>query len=327
MLWTTSSPTSLRSYGEPQYRPRAIDVPGSAVAVNFLHSDLLCCPLDQLPLQQQEQHLRCANGHSFDIARQGYANLLGRGDKRSRDPGDSKAMVVARREFLDAGHFQPVATRLAELVKPLIDADAVIVDAGCGEGYYLAQLQAQLALGGARAPAMIGFDISKWAVQAATRRHAATWLVASNRNIPLSTDSTDCVLSLFGFPVFETFYTLLKPGGTLLLAHAGPRHLIELREILYPAVRHTESTAAQQASAAGLTVGECTSLQFKTTPLSQLQVHQLLSMTPHLFRASRVGKERAAQLDGFFVTVDVVFQLLHKQPTSHSGRCIRSGSA
>ncbi len=199
--------------------------------------------------------------------------------------------------------------------------DSVIVDAGCGEGYYLEQLRAQLPASRLGAPTLIGFDISRSAVQAATRRFAATWLVASNRNIPLAPASADCLLSLFGFPVFETFLALLKEGGTLLAVNAGPQHLIELREILYPSVRRSASMVAQQARAAGFTIGETSTLQFRTAPLGQLQVHQLLSMTPHLFRASRSGKERAAQLDNFSITVDVVFQLLHKPPTAHQGRC------
>ncbi|MEZ5573958.1 MAG: methyltransferase domain-containing protein [Halioglobus sp.] len=283
--------------------------------MNFLPSEWLRCPLDQLALLRDEQQLRCDNGHSFDIARQGYVNLLRPADKRSRDPGDSKAMIAARQSFLDAGHYHPLATALAELLLPLLPAESVIVDAGCGEGYYLAQLHAQLsARPGAdqRLPAMIGFDISKWAVQAATRRPIATWLVASNRHIPLAPNSADCILSLFGFPLFEAFRTLLKDRGALLLANAGPLHLIELREVIYPEIRHTPSTVAQQASAAGLDIGAMTKVQFKTAPLSQLEIAQLLSMTPHLFRASHAGKENAARLDQFPVTVDVELQLVHK---------------
>jgi 23S rRNA (guanine745-N1)-methyltransferase len=288
--------------------------------MNFLYSELLCCPLDKLALRQQDTRLQCANGHSFDIARQGYVNLLGPGDKRSRDPGDSSEMVAARRAFLNSGHYEPLAHRVAALVRPLTGTGSVIVDAGCGEGYYLQQLCAKLPASRLSAPTLIGFDISRPAVQAATRRCAATWLVASNRNIPLAPGSADCLLSLFGFPVFESFRALLRDGGTLLAVNAGPQHLIELREIIYPSVRHSASMVTQQASAAGFSIGDTSTLQFQTMPLGQAQIHQLLSMTPHLFRASRAGKERAAQLDNFRVTVDVVFQLLHKPATVHPAR-------
>ncbi|MDG2271179.1 MAG: methyltransferase domain-containing protein [Halioglobus sp.] len=279
--------------------------------MKFLHSDLLTCPLDQHALQLDTDCLRCEGGHAFDIARQGYVNLLGAADKRSRDPGDGKEMVAARRDFLSDGHYQPVADKLASLVKQQVNFDSTIVDAGCGEGYYLEQLATQFASSSHCRPSIIGFDISKWAVQAATRRLAATWLVASNRNIPLAADSVDCLLSLFGFPVFNSFRSVLKEGGSLVIVDAGPQHLIELREVIYPEVRHSESTILQQARAAGFSLGETSALQFQTAPLNQLQIHQLLCMTPHLFRATREGKERAALLDHFPVTVDIAFQLLY----------------
>lgn len=281
--------------------------------MDFLNSDILCCPLDQLALRQDGRRLLCENGHSFDIARQGYVNLLGASDKRSRDPGDGKDMVAARRDFLDGGHYQPVANKLSELLTPLINANSVIVDAGCGEGYYLQQLLQQIESIGDVTPGIVGFDISKWAVQAATRRFAATWMVASNRNIPVAPHSVDCLLSLFGFPVFESFQQVLKDGGILLTVDVGPNHLIELREVIYPRVKHAASTAEQQAPVAGFSTEQVTTLQYKTAPLSQRQIHQLLTMTPHLFRASREGKKRAAQLDQFIVTVEVIFRVLRSQ--------------
>lgn len=295
--------------------------------MNFNYSEHLRCPIDQLALRQDDKQLRCDNGHGFDIARQGYVNLLGSGDKRSRDPGDSKAMVSARREFLQCGYYLPVAVKLAELVAPLIESDSVIVDAGCGEGYYLEQLKAHLDSIGGITPAIIGFDISKWAVQAATRRLDATWLVASNRNIPLAPNSVDCLLSLFGFPVFDAFSAALKPGGNLLSVTAGPQHLIELREILYPSVKHSESTLVKQALDAGFIEGELSTLQFTTAPLSQPEISHLLTMTPHLFRASHEGKANAARLETFPVTVQVLFQQLHKRSaTVHRERYTGSGT-
>ena len=281
--------------------------------MSFAYHEHLCCPLDQLPLQQQGRTLVCASGHSFDIARLGYVNLLGANDKRSRDPGDSKEMVVARREFLNSGHYQPIADRLSEFVQPLIGNGSVVADAGCGEGYYLEQLYAQLQSNGSASPELIGYDISKWAVQAAASRLTATWLVASNRNIPLAPDSVDCLLSLFGFPVFETFLGVIKEGGVLLSVDAGPQHLIELREVLYPNVTVSESKIIPKAHAAGFSIGETSILQFETAPLSQLEINQLLSMTPHLFRASSEGRKRSALLNQLSVTVDVVFQLFHKK--------------
>ncbi len=219
-------------------------------------------------------------------------------------------MVAARREFLGGGHYKPIAEKLAQRVMPLVDNNSVVVDAGCGEGYYLQQLVQQIARSTRSQPGIIGFDISKWAVQAATRRLSAAWLVASNRNIPIADHSVDLILSLFGFPAYDSFHRILKEGGCLLLVNAGPRHLLELREIIYPTVKMSESTELQQAEAAGFTLVETTPLQYTTTPLSQAEINRLLTMTPHLFRATREGKKRAALLENFSVTVDVSFHLL-----------------
>ena len=278
--------------------------------MRFVTSELLQCPLDSLALRLQGQSLCCEQGHSFDIARQGYLNLLSAGDKRSKDPGDSKEMVVARGEFLDSGHYLPVAQKMAELLLPQLNTGAVVLDAGCGEGYYLQQLDQVCLTSDTPTVNLLGLDISKWAVQAAARRLSATWLVASNRNIPVADHCVDVLLSLFGFPAYDSFRKVLKEGGLLLLVNAGPQHLIELREVIYPTVRSSESPELKEALAAGFSLEETNSLTYRSAPLSPQDIAGLLLMTPHLFRATREGKERAAKLEELTLTVDVRFHLL-----------------
>lgn len=278
--------------------------------MRFVTSELLRCPLDSLALRLQGQSLCCEQGHSFDIARQGYLNLLSAGDKRSKDPGDSKEMVVARGEFLDRGHYLPVAQKMAELLLPQLNTGAVVLDAGCGEGYYLQQLDQVCLTSDTPTVNLLGLDISKWAVQAAARRLSATWLVASNRNIPVADHCVDVLLSLFGFPAYDSFRKVLKEGGLLLLVNAGPQHLIELREVIYPTVRSSESPELKEALAAGFSLEETNSLTYRSAPLSPQDIAGLLLMTPHLFRATREGKERAAKLEELTLTVDVRFHLL-----------------
>jgi 23S rRNA (guanine745-N1)-methyltransferase len=285
--------------------------------MNFLPHPALRCPLDSLPMEQQDASLQCSNGHSFDISRQGYVNLLGAQDKRSRDPGDGKAMITARRNFLDGGHYQPIAARVSQLVEALLATEgslpaegSLVTDAGCGEGYYLQQLAESISAAGKPLPAMLGFDISKWAMQSAARRFPATWLVASNRHIPLADQSADVVLSLFGFPEYPAFQRILKKTGALLLVNAGPQHLIELREIIYPRIRFKSSDRVAVAEAAGFSLEERTDLSFNIAALDQEAINQLLTMTPHMFRASSEGKRKAASLTELSLTVDVVFEVL-----------------
>ena len=165
-------------------------------------------------------------------------------------------------------------------------------------------------------PALIGFDISKWAVQSAARAQAATWLVASKRHIPLAEHSADVVLSLFGFARYDSFRRILKPGGRLLVVAAGPQHLIELRQLIYAALKASKpaSASASAAEIAGLLQIKRETLQFTTPTLDRAAIGQLLTMTPHLYRASSDGKVRAAALEQLQLTVDVVISVLQADP-------------
>lgn len=286
----------------------------------------LICPLDQKALQQEGNSLRCETGHSFDIAKQGYVNLLPVQKKRSKDPGDSKEMIVARQQFLNAGLYQPVSGQLNQLVHQyLTDDDACILDAGCGEGYYLDQLaqsfrpaesteDASAGEASKSHPALIGLDISKWAVQAAAKRNKAlTWLVGTNAQLPVQPASLDMIICMFGFYDTERMAGCLKSGGLLMLAEAGSEHLIELRELIYPEVRRTPLPDLSAALEQGYQLIDETRLTFKPETLNAGQIQDLLVMTPHLYRASFEGKQKARALTRLEITVDVVFRVLQKQ--------------
>lgn len=129
--------------------------------------------------------MRCAKGHCFDIASQGYINLLPVQNKRSLDPGDSKEMVAARHRFLSAGHYAPIAAAVARASLSAFPAGNTIacLDAGCGEGYYLRQLAAAESTHNL---SLLGLDISKWAVLSAAKQDKRTrWVVGSNAHLPV----------------------------------------------------------------------------------------------------------------------------------------------
>lgn len=278
----------------------------------------LACPLDGEPLTPSGASWRCPAGHSFDVARQGYLHLLPVQKKRTLDPGDSKEMVAARRRFLNAGYYRPIAEAVNALVlQGAADAPRVLsgLDAGCGEGYYLRELSAadtdvQLAL--------MGLDISKWATLAASKQDKRTrWVVGSNANLPVLRGTLDFVICLFGFPVHGEFARVLKPGGVLIEAHAGPNHLRELREIIYPSLKPEKLPAAEAPD--GFALAGTETVRYPLALETPEAIADLLAMTPHLYRASAEGRSRAEALTTLTVTVDVIlrrFTLHESVPTS-----------
>jgi len=185
---------------------------------------LLCTVRDcRAPLEPTERRYQCANGHSFDLARSGYLNLLQPQDRRSRTPGDSPEAAAARRRFLDAGHARPLVDAIVRALP--LRSGAALLDAGCGEGHHLAAFQH------AYGAETCGMDISVPAIDLAARRHRhALWIVGNaDRFLPFAGASLDAITSITARMNPEEFRRVLAPGGTLLVAIPAAEDLIELR--------------------------------------------------------------------------------------------------
>lgn len=277
----------------------------------------LACPIDGKLLEIHEKQLSCESGHAFDIARQGYVNLLPVQHKRSKSPGDSKEMVSARTRFLNSGVYKPVANKLAEIVYTQIsgDAETCLLDAGCGEGYYFNDILDYLKTkDGMGDLSFIGLDISKPAIaEAAKRNKQITWIVGTNRQPPVACASVDIIICVFGFQSFEGFSKVLKPGGKLILVEPGPDHLKEMREVIYTEVKKSDPQDLSGDKATGFTLNDEQQLNFKTGAIHAELLQDLLLMTPHFYRASQQGRVAASQLKELDLTVDMVFRTLEKQ--------------
>lgn len=179
---------------------------------------IFCCPHCGAPFDATSSGVTCPQGHAFDRAREGYLNLLPAGRLPSTTtPGDTAESLQARRRFLQAGWYAPVADALARAVG---DAHTVL-DVGCGEGWYLSRLACEHAN---------GIDISKRAVQMASRAMpAAQFVVASAHRLPVTSASCDAVFSVFAPHSLTEFARVLRPGSRWVTVTPASNHLREMR--------------------------------------------------------------------------------------------------
>ena len=190
-----------------------------------------------LPLERRDRVLVCAAGHSHDVARSGYVNLLQPQDRRSPAAGDARAAIEARARLLEAGVGRRLIERLADLAAslPLLaSADGrarTIVDLGSGSGDALAAAAARTSM------AAIGIDLSTAAAEHAARRFPAlTWIVANaDRRLPLLDASVDVVVSVHARRNPDECARVLVPGGFLIVAVPAADDLIELRAAVHGA--------------------------------------------------------------------------------------------
>ena len=177
----------------------------------------------QLPLRRETRRMVCSNGHSFDIARSGYINLLQPQDRRSRKPGDTAAVVAARRRIHDFGLTAPFLDGIFALTQ--VQQHDVVLDVGCGEGFYVGSLAKVTRC------AAHGVDLAIPAADAAAKRYPQIeWIVANaDRHIPYAGQTFSLVLSITGRLNAAEIRRVLKPDGRLLVAVPAPEDLIELR--------------------------------------------------------------------------------------------------
>ncbi len=190
---------------------------------------MLVCPVRNChnPLEREAKRLVCPDGHSFDVARSGYLNLLQPQERRSRDPGDSLAAVEARQRLHDRGVSAPLLEAIAGITGA--SASDIVLDAGCGDGFYLGSLARRIGFDAH------GVDISAPAIRAAARRFPPAegrfeWVVANaDLRIPYADDSFSLVLSITARMNAAEFRRVLRKDGRLLVAIASPEDLAELR--------------------------------------------------------------------------------------------------
>ena len=258
----------------------------------------LTCPVCGKRLIREDKTYTCADRHTFDIAKQGYVNLLTVQQKHSLHPGDTREQVLSRREFLEGGFYAPICDKLCKLAK---QEHGPILDVGCGEGYYSSRLARYLHA------ELTGIDISKEAVRCAAAKYKdAAWLCASAAHLPVADGSVGLLTSLFALTVPEEFRRVLRKDGAFLQVLAAEDHLLGLKSIIYPYLIHKEKFTVPELP--GFRLEQSVPLQFTFT-VTGAQVQNLLSMTPHVYRISKEGAEALRNTQTLTDTASCVLNL------------------
>lgn len=256
------------------------------------------CPICGSSLSKIEKRLVCKKNHSFDIARQGYVNLLPVGQKHSLHPGDDKEMLNARREFLNSGLYEPIAEKVTAKIRELLGGTAVpvILDIGCGEGYYTRKIKDSI-----QGALCAGVDISKDAARmACSRGKDIEYSVATASHLPFETGSADLITAMFSLVCEDEFARVLKDGGYIVEVTAATEHLIELKRIIYDEVFPQDKHPAP--------CGEhfkaifCEKYRFNITVDDEL-LFALLTMTPHIRRINPEHRKRLEALESLDLTI------------------------
>lgn len=254
---------------------------------------MLICPVCDAALIFQEKSVHCANGHCFDLAKEGYINLL-RSSKNGDLIGDDKISARMRRDFLNKGYY---AVLKDELCSIFADKGGAMLDICCGEGYYTS------ALGENPQLQVFGFDISKEMVRLAAKRGKGTYFVANLANIPVEKESMDYCTHLFAPFQEESFSSVLKPGGRLYTVIPGSHHLWGLKQAVYDTPYENDEILPETKQLRLVSKRKITG---QITLASQEDIQAVFRMTPYFFHTSQKDKDKLLSLDTLETPVEFV---------------------
>lgn len=265
---------------------------------------LFLCPVCREKLEKHDSQYKCDNSHSFDISRQGYVNLLMSMSSKNKRHGDDKAMVIARKEFLEKGYYDKFANAISIKIDEYLCniKEPTLLDIGCGEGYYTEKIS--------KNRSVYGIDISKDAVIAAKKRlpnlNAA---IASVFKLPFQDNSFDGMINIFA-PISESeFNRVLKPSGILLRGVPMPEHLIELKKSIYDSVYLNKPFEKELE---GFVLVE----ELRITNIIELDnnddIKRLFMMTPYYYKTGKKDQEKLEHISSLKTTLDFMILIYKK---------------
>ncbi len=271
------------------------------------------CPICRGDFSRIDNSLKCAKGHCFDIASSGYINLLKPGKMNNAKAGDSKEMIRARSDFFECGAYLPIKEKICQLVDRF--KNDLIVDAGCGEGYYSLGLAEQFSNS-----CVIGFDMSKFGCEhgAKTARRVCKsnilYSVSSIFDMPLKDSCADIIVNMFAPVANDEFLRVLSTQGHLIVASSGIEHLNGLKSVLYDSVYNNEEKFPYYD---GFELLGVENLKYEAEICGSDTIYNLFTMTPYYHRTSLHDKEKLKAINTIHTTIEVNFAIYkkHKKTT------------
>lgn len=264
---------------------------------------LKLCPVCRGVLRQNGKAYQCENSHSFDIAKEGYVNLL-LSNKAGENVGDNREMALSRRRLLSNGYYSVLAEGLCGLISSLCSGGELL-DICCGEGYYSSVFAEKLTGFG-----VSGFDISKEMIRlAAKRKCRADFFVANMTDIPLPDKSIDAAVHLFAPFCADEFSRVLKDGGLLFSVIPGERHLYGLKELLYEKPYLNDE---QPPEANGFHIVKKVKFGNVITLTDSEDIMALLKMTPYFYHTPTSGLDRLSKIGTLTTETDFAVTVFAK---------------
>ncbi|MDN3697918.1 MULTISPECIES: 23S rRNA (guanine(745)-N(1))-methyltransferase [Vibrio] len=268
------------------------------------------CPLCQQALSQVDKTFKCVKNHQFDLAKEGYVNLMPAHHKHSKNPGDNKEMMQARRRFLEGNHYDPMRQEVARLCQSyLADTNHQLLDIGCGEGYYTDQIERSITAQSPNAR-VFGLDISKVAIRYAAKRYTnCHFSVASSHRLPFADHSLDAILRIYAPCKADELVRCVSDHGVVITVTPAGRHLYQLRERIYDGVKlHSEEAEEIE----GFALEHQQKLNYMMDLPGQ-EAFDLLQMTPFAWKASDELRQELKSASLFQCEADFMLRVYRKQ--------------
>lgn len=259
------------------------------------------CPVCGEPLEKCDRTLKCINNHCFDLAKQGYVNLLQSQKSSKKRHGDDALMVKARMDFLEKGYYSCLCDGIIAMLSNYSSPEMTLADLGCGECWYTANIYNNLSAKGINAE-ICGIDISKQALIYGTKRCSSLHLaVASTAELPLENNSCDAVISIFAPCSEKEIHRVLKKSGVWIKAFPLERHLMGLKAAIY---KEPYENKVNRDAADGFVVDSYKEIKEKINLDNSEDILNLFKMTPYYYKTGENDQKKITSLSSLETKIE-----------------------